>query len=276
MIELLFRGGVQQTVNYSMVKLKSTFLITYSKASLFHFKVLIEGMLQDGDGEMPARELSIAGGGCWWGSMLGSSRQLHSRGFPLPACHTGEAASAQRSPGASLKKETNNWINGGSSEGLDKRADPLWLGGVSEAPGRAGGCRRWGGEGGPSRSSWRSWRGAWILTAVKIPSDTLSHTCTHSHTAPSCLWVLRHIPLTASNAAGLMLFLKAHMYTHENTKMHTHHAKRIIYFNHTIKDQQQSYSSHAHVVGRIVIERIREDFLWRFSQIKPTMLIIFK
>lgn len=58
------------------------------------------------------------------------------------------------------------------------------------------------------------------------------------------------------------------MYTHANTRMHTHHPKRIIYFNGTIKDERQSYSSHAHVVGGMVItyiERIREasygDFL---------------
>lgn len=29
---------------------------------------------------------------------------------------------------------------------------------------------------GSSGSSWGSWRGAWILTAVKAPSDTPSHT----------------------------------------------------------------------------------------------------
>lgn len=69
------------------------------KASLFQLKVVIEGILQDRDGEMPARELMIAGRGCWWGSMFSCSRQLLSRGFPLPGCHTGKAASAQIAQG---------------------------------------------------------------------------------------------------------------------------------------------------------------------------------
>lgn len=110
-----------------------SFFFWIYKSIIISFKVVTDGMLQDGNGEMAAWELWIAGGGCWWGSMLGSSRQLLSRGFSLPACHTGEAASARRSPGASSKKETNNWINGGSSEWLDKHTDPLWLGRVSEA-----------------------------------------------------------------------------------------------------------------------------------------------
>lgn len=116
---------------------------------------------------------------------------------------------------------------GGSSELLDKRTDPLWLGGVSEAPGGAGGSRLRVGRGCSSGSSWRSWRGAWILTAVKTPSDTLSHTShrhtyTQSQTAPSCSGILRHTPLTASNEAGQWFFLKAHMYTHTHTRARKH------------------------------------------------------
>lgn len=172
------------------------------KALLFHFKVVVEGTLRDGDDERPAWELLIVGRGCWRGSMLGSGRQLLSRGFYLPAYHTSEVASAQRSPGATLIKETNNWINGGGEGGTvsgcintltpcgRKASQKHWAG--------ARRCRRWAGGAAPPGSSRRSWRGAWILTAVKTPSDTLWHTLwlshTHSHTAPSWLWVLRHIP----------------------------------------------------------------------------------
>lgn len=118
-----------------------------------------------------------------------------------------KASSALRSPGAVLKKEANNQINGGSSERLDKRTDPLWLGGISEAQDGEGGC-------------WRDQR--FLQVQLKeleksMDSDscqnslryTVSHT--HSHT-PTCLWILGCLALTASNAAGLMLFLKAHVH----------------------------------------------------------------
>lgn len=83
--------------------------------------------------------------------MLGSSQQLLSRGFPLPDWHTGDAASAQRSPTASLKKETNNWINGetgwvntltpcGREESQRQNPATSRAGGGGGPPGPAGGA----------------------------------------------------------------------------------------------------------------------------------------
>lgn len=116
---------------------------------------------------------------------------------------------------------------------MGKHTDPLWLGGVSEAPSRPGGCRRGaGGERGSSGASWRSWRGAWILTAVKIPSLAASHTLNHKDMCSS------HTPpphgLTACNAAGLTLLLQ-HVCAHMQAQP-MHYVKRIIYPEHVITD----------------------------------------
>lgn len=154
-------------------------------------------------------------------------QQLLSRGFPPPAWHTAAAASAQRSPGASLKKETNNWINGGTG----------WVNTLTPCGWEASQRHRAeqeaaGGERGSSGASWRSWRGAWILTAVKIPSLAASHTLNHkdmcsSHTPPT------H-GLTACNAAGLTLLLQ-HVCAHMQAQP-MHYVKRIIYPEHVITD----------------------------------------
>lgn len=89
---------------------------------------------------------------------------------------------------------------------------------------------------------------------------------THSHRPPPHAQESSGIHLSQPVMKQANVFLKAHMYTHThthahaNTKMHTHHPKRIIYFIHTIKDQQQSYSTHERVVrGMAIADRIRAN-----------------
>lgn len=63
---------------------------------------------------------------------------------PLPGSHTGKAAAARRSPAAILKKETNNWINGGAVSG--------WIDALPLAAGR---CLRGTRRGGRLQARWR-------------------------------------------------------------------------------------------------------------------------
>lgn len=209
------------------------------KASLFSAQR--GNCCRTGDGAVPARELVIAGRGCWWGSVFGCSRQLLSRGFPLPGCHAGKGSIGPDRPGLAWKKRQIIGLMGGSGELLDKRTDPLWLGGVSEAPGGAGGSRLGVGRGCSSGSSWRSWRRAWILTAVKSPSDTLSHTSrrhthTHSHGPPPHAQESSGIhlsqPVMKQANVFFVFFEKAHMYTHTQTQRHTHTPSKENYLFH--------------------------------------------
>lgn len=79
---------------------------------------------------------------------------------------------------------------------MDKRTDPLWLAGVSEALGRAGGCRLWVGSvgGGILRVQLEelersmdsdSCQNSLKYTVSHMLSQT--HLSAQSHTAPSCL-----------------------------------------------------------------------------------------
>lgn len=72
----------------------------------------------------------------------------------------------------------------GSSEWLDKHTDPLWLGGVSAAPGGAKGCRRGvgGGGGGVLRVQLEELERSMDSDSCQGSLRyTVSHTLTHTH-----------------------------------------------------------------------------------------------
>lgn len=149
----------------------------------------------------------------------------------------------------------------GSSKWQDTHTDPLWPGGVSEAPAEQEATSE--GPGWDSfESSWRSLRGAWILTDVKTPSDTLSHTHwlihTHSQTLPPHAYESLGItPLTASNASGPTLFsfffFPPSTYVHKCKHKNAYTPKRIIHFKHRKISDKAEQSGNS-------VKRGSEDF----------------